>query len=520
MAEESALQYKNSNVLYKFWNEHKTLVWIVAIMFLALALRIYDLGTKSYWVDEIFTILEGKQTIYQILSSGRLDQPPAYYLPFHLWMQIFGAAEASTRAFSLLAGISSVVLIFLIGRELFGETVGLLSSFLLAISGFQIIYSQETRFYSFFEFTVLLSFFFMILALKTHKKIYIILYVVVSILMLYSHTIGVFILIAQNLYFLLQIIRYKKEIITWIICQSMILLLFVPYFFPLIYGKGNVNGAVDIQLGSAYTPPTLLGILRSFYLFIIPSRLDLSWKIIFTDYALAGILLGIGVWIYVKRQGKSSHPDEIRKLIRPLHDSDMAVKLIMLFCWLLIPPVMSLIISKAIIPIYADRYMICVTPALYLLLAVGIFNIRKIISINISVGIIVILSIPGLVRYYQTNINDQWREAAAYVVENARPDDMIVFAPEGIEGIYAKSFNWYYRGGLQRCSLSDDLVNSEAITSELMNCLPGHNRFWVIMHNTLNQYRAFFLDPNQTTMQLIKYDPLVNISVYLFDVKK
>jgi uncharacterized membrane protein len=67
-------------------------------------------------------------------------------------------------------GVSAIVLIFLIGRELFGRAVGLLSAFLMAISGFQIYYSQIARFYSYFELMTLISFLFFILALGRKRK--------------------------------------------------------------------------------------------------------------------------------------------------------------------------------------------------------------------------------------------------------------------------------------------------------------------------------------------------------------
>ena len=127
------------------------------ILLMGTALRFYDLGTESYWIDEMGTLVEAQQSIPQMLSSGRLDQPPAYFLPFHFWVQFFGTSEVSTRSFSVLTGIGSIVLIYLVGKELFGETVGLLSSFLMAVTEFQLFYSQETRFYSFFEFMTLLS---------------------------------------------------------------------------------------------------------------------------------------------------------------------------------------------------------------------------------------------------------------------------------------------------------------------------------------------------------------------------
>ncbi|RPJ73982.1 MAG: phospholipid carrier-dependent glycosyltransferase [Alphaproteobacteria bacterium] len=120
------------------------------ILILGTILRFYGLGVESYWLDEVATTIEARQSIGQLLTVGRLDQPPAYYLPMHFWLRTFGDSEASLRSFSAIAGIGSIILIYLIGRRLFGKEVGLLSAFFMALSDFQISISQEAINYSLF----------------------------------------------------------------------------------------------------------------------------------------------------------------------------------------------------------------------------------------------------------------------------------------------------------------------------------------------------------------------------------
>ncbi len=86
-------------------------IWIVLVLMLGTLLRLYDLGTESYWSDEMYTVYEVQQTIPQVIESGRLDQPPGYYIPFHFWVQIFGLSESGTRSFSTLAGVASIFIL-------------------------------------------------------------------------------------------------------------------------------------------------------------------------------------------------------------------------------------------------------------------------------------------------------------------------------------------------------------------------------------------------------------------------
>jgi uncharacterized membrane protein len=499
-------------------------VLVGLILLLGIGLRFYDLGAESYWIDEMSTVIEAKQSIHQLITSGRLDQPPAYYLPFHLWVQIFGTAEVSTRSFSALIGIGSVVLIYLVGRELFGKSVGLLSAFLMAISGFQIYYSQIARFYSFFEFTALLSFLFFILALRSKRILHFALYGAASILMVYSHPFGVFILAAQDLFFILQGKKYRNVITPWLICQALVLLAYVPYFYPLIFGESSVKEAINFQMGGR-SAPGLWDPLHSVYRFILPARRVYGQEIILTSYAAAGSLLVAGTWIYAIRQGKINLVSTARGWDANLQEvPDVTSKLLLVSCWLVCPILLPFIISKTIIPIYKDYYTISAAPAVYLLLALGIFNARKVVPVMISLGVLVILIAPSLGHYYLTDMNEQWKEAAMYVEKNSGPNEVIVFAPNENIGIQQRAFNWYYQGTLQGCGLGVNLPDP-AVWKALMQCISGHEHFWVIIRGTSedtphNRYTSFFLNPDQTAMHLIQEHHFVGIAVYLFELTK
>ncbi len=504
-------------------------------LLIGISLRLYDLGTESYWIDETFTVVEGQQSIQQILTSGRLDQPPAYFIPFHYWERIFGTSEVSTRSFSALAGIISIILVYMIGRELFGKPVGLLSAFLISISEFQIQYSQYVHFYSYFEMMALLSILFFILALKSKKRIHFILYVIASILMVYSHTFGVFILAAQNVFLILQVKKYKGLIATWIICQALVLFAYLPYFFILTLGKGSVEGAV-IATNGYISPPSLWEPLRSVYHFIFSPRRERNWEIMVVNYAVAGAFLIAGTWIYAFRQGKNIWLSAWRRWNANLKEvPDLTGKLLLVSCWLVCPILLPFVFSYLITPIYKDQYTIGAASALYLLLALGIYSIRKLVPITISLMVLVIMIVPSLGNYFVNDVNEQWREVAAFVQANSSPTDEIVFAPnEGIEieqktfnwyyqGIEQKTFDWYYHGNLPICGLSNNVQDSKAISAALMQCVSGHKRFWVIIRNASensSQYTSFFVNPNQTTMHLINTHQFIGpISVYLVELQ-
>jgi 4-amino-4-deoxy-L-arabinose transferase-like glycosyltransferase len=526
MSKENTLQKDASRVGGQTKNSINPSVVLGIILLVGIGLRFFNLGTESYYIDEMFTVIEVRQSVHQLLTSGRLDQPPAYYLPFRLWVQIFGDAEAGTRSYSAVVGAGSIVLIYLLGRELFGKQVGLLAAALMSVTEFQIHYSQENRFYSFFEFMTLLSFLFFTLALKSKKIVYFFLYGLASVIMVYGHTYGVFILVAQNLFFIIQAFKNKSPIAVWITCQVLIALALLPYLAPLLFGTGGISGAVGLNLGGSPTP-SLLDPIHFMLGYVLGHRHERSWVSVIVNFAAAGAFLVIGTWLYAAYQGRGTFLSALKTWSVDLWEiPDLRNKILLVGCWLLCPLVLPLIASLAIDrPMYEEHYTISATPAFYLLLSFGLFSVRKMIPILVSVGALAIMIMPGLSNYYETYVNEQWREAALYIEENSESKDVIVLAPNMGFGIQEKTFTWYYRGNLQDCGLSNTLMDANAISVSLKQCVSGYERFWVIIPDyptvsSDDRFRSFFLDPNRTDMHKTAEQQFVGLSVYLFEPTK
>ena len=152
------------------------------LVFLALAclitvlgagLRFHDLGAESFWFDEVYMVRVAQVSLSRIISEVRTGaSPPIYYILAHFWMQVLGTTEAAARSLSALAGIASIPVTYAVGRELSDRTVGLISALLVAISEFQIHYSQEYRYYAVMLLLTLLSFLFYVRALKNRRSSY------------------------------------------------------------------------------------------------------------------------------------------------------------------------------------------------------------------------------------------------------------------------------------------------------------------------------------------------------------
>jgi uncharacterized membrane protein len=510
----SALGYR------KFSNP---VILLALILLLGIALRLYNLGVESYWIDEMSTVIEGQQSIEQLLTSGRFDQPPAYYLPFHFWIQIFGAHELSTRSFSALVGVGSIVLVYIIGRELFNESTGLLSALFMAVSEYQIYYSQVARFYSFFEMATLLSFLSFILVLRNKGLRYFAFYVLANLLLLYSHTYGIFVIAAQNIFIVLYVRKYGHMIVHWLISQVIILLAFIPYFYPLLFSEGSVEGTVHSNAGDLPLP-SIVDILRSVYRFIFTARRERSWEEILASYAVAGVFLLVGFSLFTIWQKGRNLKIGAREVFAFSRERPGKLdETILVCCWLLGPIMLPFLLSFIVIPLFKDNYMISAAPAFYLLLAVGVLGIRKVMPLIVSLGMLAIMILPNLGYYYGADIHEQWSEAAAFVDKNDEPGDVIVFAPNMGIGIQEKAFYWYYQGSLQSCGLSNQLVDPVSISDALLECVAGHPHFWVIIPDypevgADDRFRSFFSSSEHMLLQKVMEEQFLGVSVYLFEL--
>src|SRR5512134_1334189 len=130
--------------------------WLVIITITLFGgwLRVLFLGQKGMWLDETFSVWLTNQSVADMLQwFVRIDQhPPLYYLLLHYWIAHNGDTPYYARLLSALFGAGTIPIIYLIGKRMSGAVVGLAAALFLALSPFNIYYSQEARMYTFLMF--------------------------------------------------------------------------------------------------------------------------------------------------------------------------------------------------------------------------------------------------------------------------------------------------------------------------------------------------------------------------------
>jgi len=140
----------------------------MAILMLAAALRLWGLGSKSLWVDEILAV-ERSHTLRHALAFCSLNhEPPLRYYLVH-YLARFNPPELFVRLPSFVFGVATIALLWWLARTLFGARVGIVAAFLLALSYWHVVQCQDARMYAvmMFFWTLSLILFFRVLETPT-----------------------------------------------------------------------------------------------------------------------------------------------------------------------------------------------------------------------------------------------------------------------------------------------------------------------------------------------------------------
>jgi hypothetical protein len=126
---------------------------VAAAIVFGAGIRLIRIGGESLWFDEGYTAWLVNHPLGQILRLVRADtSPPLYYLLLHVWTQIFGTSEAALRSLSALFGILTIALAADIAKRLSLRPAA--TAWILALSWWQVSYSQEARSYEMSAFLV------------------------------------------------------------------------------------------------------------------------------------------------------------------------------------------------------------------------------------------------------------------------------------------------------------------------------------------------------------------------------
>lgn len=374
------------------------MIW--PILLLGLLLRLISLN-QSLWLDEAINIIAAKQySFFDLITKYAVADfhPPGYLIFIWFWGRIGGFWEIWMRIPSVVFGILTIWIVYLIGKKLYSKTVGLISAFLLATNPLHIYYSQEARMYVLAALAVAINFYFLIKLLK-EEKVGLAILVLSNLFVLCSDYVAILIFPAQLIYLLIY--RENKVIVFWfkgILIALILSIWWLPVFLSQLHTGSvasanlpiwkSVVGGFDIK-SLALTPVK----------FII-GRISISDKLV---YFLTLIPICLFTFFLIIK-GILDIKGRFRGLI---------------IVWLLLPIIIATLISF-IIPVYSYFRLIFVLPPYVILIALGIISYQNKLR-YLLLGVVLVIQIISS-SVYLLNVNFQredWRGLVRYLASVA-----------------------------------------------------------------------------------------------------
>lgn len=135
----------------------KAALWPLGVFVLALLPRLIDLGSRSFWLDEVFTLDRAVlPPSALVMNSFQNHHMPGFFLLLAPLTRM-EHPEYWLRLPSAIFGAMSVVFVFLIATRITGRLAGVFSALYLGFSPVAIGFAQEARSYTLITMLILIA---------------------------------------------------------------------------------------------------------------------------------------------------------------------------------------------------------------------------------------------------------------------------------------------------------------------------------------------------------------------------
>ncbi|MHB1005807.1 MAG: glycosyltransferase family 39 protein [Chloroflexota bacterium] len=454
-----------------------------ALVALALALRAFHLGVQSFWLDEALSVIFARPPLSDLLPRLVTQDihPPFYVLALHFWMQVAGDSEFAVRYVSTAFGVLLVPLVYRLAIDLFreGDDVtgearlsGVIAAALVAVSPFLVYYSQEARNYIVVTFWTVLSCLSLWRALSRGTRRWWGIYAVANALVIYTHYYGGFVIAAQGVYLALTWWQHRRKLFTWALSGVGTVVLYLPWLVGFKEQFTHLWQSPDYWLGSIDFATIVSRTFASFALGKTGGPTQLI--------AVFGVIFALGFGALLTRGGLRTRRGEL---------------------FLIFYASVPLLIVYAITasnPKFAERYLIIISPAFYLVLARGLaalYGMGRRFSANwlpasgvgttsclLGTALAIGLSASATWQVYSGPdwAKDDYRGAIGYIQSHAQPGDFILLTRNAWHPM-----EYYYHGtapweGYDPAS-ANVAPNPAGVAAYLDKTLRGSKRVWLLL---------------------------------------
>ena len=391
------------------------------VALLAFAVRVIRLEDANIWWDEGLAVWLARMPVLDMMRWTAIDvHPPLYFGLLHYWRLVAGEGEFAVRFLSAMIGVLTVAALWQLGRLLFPEqpAVALLGALFLALSRFEVWWSQEARMYMLGGLWLTLSLYFTVRLRNQGDWRAGLGYLITTIAALWTLYLLSFTLIIEGLYWMWTLRRLAwrerwRRLARWAGYQGVVLTAFLPW---LIYAIPRMR-SWSVQV--AFDPKIFLELYATLLLVGESVHVErFQWLVM---AGMAVIILGACIgWLRAKR---AFTRDGLALLILAM----------------VIPPAVvwfttTMPRSFGYSPKPEARYLLPFTPPFYLLAAWGLVSLANLCSsatwrrgVMIGVVVVVILGQTFTLKSYNEGryLQDDYKSIAMTLKAHVQPQDRV-----------------------------------------------------------------------------------------------
>ncbi len=394
--------------------------WVILALLLAFAIQLDAAGTRYMHPDEMHSFEATDGTLATTVAAIATDvHGPAYFLAFNAWRQIAGTGEYPARLLSALLSVLTLAVTYRLGRNwLAGPRAGVLALLALGVSAYFYRYSVEIRPYPLLMLAAAGS---MLLygrwlARPTwHRAVQ---YSLSVALIMYTHYLGAFLILAQVVYWLATEGRRltRRRVAEAALAWGGALVLWLPWlsvFLGQIRHEGTLVADTLLpgvgKAGSAL--PTSIATLQAFVA-LGTNGLPL----------VVGLLLVAGLWRAWRRAAPST-----------------GTRTGLIALWALGVPLL-VFATNLVVPLYEPRYIAYAAVGMALLLAACVLMLPA--RMRPATGIV--LLVLGLLTVRSgVRPQDPLRDTLRALDAAFQPGDAVLLANQRVDHFLAGQYEWY-----------------------------------------------------------------------------
>lgn len=375
---------------------------VVAATLVGAALRLYQLGSASVWLDEAYTyffvtgpFINGWRAL---LDIG--NHPPFFYLIDRISAS-FTHSEFGLRLPAALAGLLAIPAIYRFVRAWGNRQAAPLAAWLLAVNPFTLWYARDARPNTLNLFLVILMAWLFAKLYRRFTWSHWIGFVILCGLSYLTHYFSTLFALACACFLIARLKHNYLFFRWWTLSQFAAVLIISPWFIFWILHPVH-------SLGIGWIPqPRLIDLPLTLF------NLATGWDEHLTfSVAGAGAVWGLGIIL-------SLVPAYRRYWREP-----QWVRLAM--TWLIVPLVAIFLFSFRR-PLYVDRYFIVLLPPLILLAVMGLTALPNFWRISLSVALLASQLITSLALITSnTYAKEDWRSVAAFLRERRQASEEVL----------------------------------------------------------------------------------------------